>query len=103
MAKHLIVEIADDDQKPQTLHVTLIAATQIEFAVSFAGKDYEEVIRDICNVAPSLMSYDSDLMEAFDDAFRTQPKQIDKINIHIFIKKYESALSGLDIDFLEQE
>lgn len=103
MAKHLVFEIAHDEDKPQILHVTLVAATQMEFDISFAGKDYEEVIRDICNVAPSLMSYDSDLMEAFDDAFRTQPKQLDKINIHKFIKKYDGALSGLDIDFLKQE
>jgi hypothetical protein len=101
MAKHLIFEIADDDQKPQTLHVTLVAATQMEFDVSFAGKDYEEVIKDICAVAPSMMSYDSDLMEAFDDAFRTQPKQLDKINIYRFMKKYNEALTGIDIDFLE--
>jgi hypothetical protein len=103
MAKHLIFEIANDDQKPQTLHVTLVAATQMDFDVSFAGRDYEEVIKDICNIAPSMMSYDADLMEAYDDAFRTQPKQIDKINIHIFIDKYKGALSDLDIDFLEQE
>jgi hypothetical protein len=101
MAKHLVFEIADDDEKPQTLHVTLVAATQMEFSISHAGKDYEEVIKDICAVAPSMMSYDSDLMEAFDDAFRTQPKQLDKINIYKFIKKYDDALSDLDIDFLE--
>lgn len=101
MAKHLIFEIADDDQKPQTLHVTLVAATQMEFDISFAGRDYEEIVKDVCEVAPSMMSYDADLMEAFDDAFRTQPKQVDKIKIYSFIKKYRGALSGLDIDFLE--
>jgi hypothetical protein len=103
MAKHPIFEIAGDDQKPQTLHVTLVAATQMEFDISFAGRDYEEVIKDILNVAPSMMSYDSDLMEAFDDAFRTQPKQIDKINIYRFIKKYNDVLTGVDIDFLETD
>jgi hypothetical protein len=101
MAKHLIFEIANDDEKAQTLHVTLVAATQMDFDISFAGKDYEEVIKDICAVAPSMMSYDADLMEAFDDAFRTQPKQEDKVNIYRFVKKYDDALSNLDIDFLE--
>jgi hypothetical protein len=103
MSRHLIFEISADDQKPQTLHVILVAATQIEFDISFTGENYEEVIRDICKVAPSMMRYDADLMEAYDDGFRTEPKQSDRISIHIFIKKYNGALSGLDIDFLEQE
>ncbi len=103
MAKHLIFEIADDDQKPQTLHVTLVAATQMEFDISFAGKDYEEMIRDVCFLAPSLMRYDSDLMEAFDDAFRTQPNTYDAMRIKKFMDKYQGAVTGLDIDFLEDE
>jgi hypothetical protein len=103
MAKHLIFEIADDDEKSQLLHVTLVAATQMEFDISFAGKDYEEVIRDICFLAPSLMRYDSDLMEAFDDAFRTKPNTYDAMRIAKFKDKYRDALSGLDIDFMEDE
>lgn len=103
MAKHLIFEIADDDEKPpQTLHVTLVAANQMEFDISFAGKDYAEVVRDICEVASSMMSYDSDLMEAFDDAFRTKPSPVDAMNIKKFMKKYHGALSNVDVDFLEE-
>lgn len=101
--KYPIFEITHNNLHPALLHVTLVAATQMEFDVSFAGRDYADVIRDICDVAPSMMRYDSDLMEAFDDAFRTEPKQIDRIKIYGFIKKYRGALSGLDIDFLEQE
>jgi hypothetical protein len=103
MAKHLIFEIAHDDQKPQTLHVTLVAATQMDFDISFAGRDYQKVLQDICHVAPFMMSYDSDLMEAFDDAFRTQLKAADKLAIANFMKNYRDAMSNVDIDFLEEE
>lgn len=89
--------------KPQTLHVELVAATQMEFDISFARKDFSQVILDICRVAPAMMSYDSDLMEAFDDAFRTHPKQIDKTQIAIFLKTYRGAMSNIDIDFLEED
>lgn len=101
MAKHLIMEIADDDEKPQTLHVVLVAANQIDFDISFAGRDYEEVVKDICEVAPAMMRYDADLQEAFDNAFRTQPKHMDKIQIKGFIQKYQGALSELDVDLWE--
>lgn len=103
MAKYLIFEIANDDQKPQTLHVTLVAATQMEFDISFAGRDYQKVLQDICHAAPFMMSYDSDLMEAFDDAFRTQLKAADKFVIANFMKNYRDAMSNVDIDFLEEE
>lgn len=103
MARHLVFEIAHDEEKPQILHVTLVAATQMEFDISFAGKDYEHVILDICHVAPSMMRYDSDLMEAFDDAFRTQPSPIHKAQIANFLKKYRPAMSNIDVDFLEEE
>ena len=103
MAQHLIFEISDDDQKPQTLHVLLIAANEMRFDISFADRDYSEVIKDICYVAPSLMSYDADLMEAFDDAFRTQPNPVHGMRIKKFVEKYRGALSNVDIDFLEEE
>jgi hypothetical protein len=102
MTRHLIFEISHDDQKSQTLHVVLVAATQMEFDISFVGKDFSEVIKDISNVAPAMMSYDSDLMEAFDDAFRTQPKMADKAIIANFMKKYRGVMSNVNIDFLEE-
>jgi hypothetical protein len=101
--KHLIFEIAHDDEKSQTLHVTIVAATQMDFDISFAGKDYQKVLQDICHVAPFMMSYDDDLMEAFDDAFRTQLKDADKFAINNFMKNYRDAMSNVDIDFLEEE
>jgi hypothetical protein len=102
MAQHLIFEIADDSEKPQLLHVTMVAANEMRFDISFAGKDYQKVIQDICHVAPYMMSYDADLMEAFDDAFRTQPKQADKFVIANFMKTYGNALSNVEVDFLEE-
>jgi len=101
MARHLVFEIAHDDKKEQTLHVTLVAATQMEFDISYAGRDYEEIIIEICKVAPFMMSYDADMMEAFDDAFRTKPKLADKAIIRNFINKYGDALSNVEVDFLE--
>jgi hypothetical protein len=102
MAQHLIFEIANDSEKPNLLHVTMIAANEMRFDVSFPSRDYAEVIKDICNVAPSMMSYDSDLMEAFDDAFRTQLNPTDIANIKQFVAKYQGLLSNVEVDFLEE-
>lgn len=103
MAKHLIFEIADDDEHPQLLHVILVAATEMSFDISFAGRAYSEVLRDICYVAPSMMGVDAALMEGFDDAFRTKPNPIQEMHIKKFIGKYRGALSNVDVDFLEEE
>lgn len=103
MAKHLIFEIADDDQKPQILHVILISANQMSFDISFAGKDYSEVIYDICRVAPSMMEVDHALGEMYDNAGRTKPNPAHVMRVKKFQEKYRSALSNVNVDFLEEQ
>lgn len=97
-----IFSIIHDEQDPHVLHVQLVAATEMSFDISTADRDFSEIIRDVCYIAPSLMRYDSDLMEAYDDAFRTEPRKLDAMRIGKFMQKYSSALSNVDIDFLEE-
>jgi hypothetical protein len=102
MARHTIFSIEHDENEHQLLHVILISATQMSFDISFAGRDFRDVIRDICGVAPSIMQVDSDLAEAFDDAFRTQPNPIQVYRINKFVNKYRDALSNVDLsDIIE--
>lgn len=57
------------------VHVQLAAATEMCFDVITTGHDdYDTLIADICQIAPVMMRYDVDMAEAFDDAFRTEPK-----------------------------
>ena len=74
--------------EPHTLHVEIAAATQITFDVNFDGLDYQRVIEDICTIAPHMMNRDADLAEAYDNAFRTQPKMDDRIAVQRFLKQY---------------
>lgn len=75
------------------LHVEMSAANLITFNLQFGdGAHYHEAIKDICRVAPHMMSLDADLQEAYDDAFRTQPKMGDKLAVSDFLKKWAAKI-----------
>lgn len=75
------------------LHVEMSAANLIAFNLTFAdGAHYHEAITDICRVAPHMMELDADLQEAYDDAFRTQPKIADRMAVANFLKKWQGKI-----------
>ncbi len=75
-------------EKRHTLHVEIAAATQIVFDVNFDGLDYQQVVEDICTVAPRMMNLDADLAEAYDGGFRTQPRSDDRAAVRHFLAQY---------------
>lgn len=88
-----IFAITDSPQDILTLHVEMSAATVIAFDVSCPEPgQYSEAVRDICNVAPHMMDLDVDLMEAYDDAFRTMPKAVDIVAVRAFLRKYKGRI-----------
>lgn len=76
------------ERSPDGLQVTILGATEITFTVDTEGMDYDDVLTDICHVAPHMKRLDVDLMEAYDDAFRTQPKVEDRRAVGAFLHKY---------------
>lgn len=82
--------------KPFILHIEASAATLITFELNFQDLDYAACVADICKVLPHMMSLDSDLMEAYDDAFRTRPKQENIKEVKAFLIKYRNAIEDAD-------
>jgi hypothetical protein len=80
-------------QKGDRLFVELAAASEMRFEVLIQG-DYDKLIADICQIAPVMMRYDVDMTEAFDDAFRTQPKAEDRRAISFFVRKYRERIKN---------
>lgn len=78
-----IVKISDSTDG--WIKVELNSATEMSFEVLIA-KNYESVLRQILSVVPSILNLDADLMEAYDDAFRTKPKQSDISNVKQFLQ-----------------
>lgn len=64
--------------------VKLAAASDICFDIKV--KDYDETIKEICRVVPNLANLDADIMEAYDDAFRTKPSNRDLIRVKKFVE-----------------
>lgn len=89
---HTILRIGDTPGDFETLIVEMSAANLIKFTLNWTDLDYHEVIRDICRVAPHMMSLDGDLQEAYDDAFRTRPKSDDQLRVAQFLAKYKGRI-----------
>lgn len=78
-------------------HVELSSANLIAFDLKYEqGKTIQD-IADVCAVAPHMMALDSDLAEAYDDAFRTQPKQADTLAVYRFLQKYKARIDPADL------
>lgn len=86
-AGNTIFSISNTDD-PKFLRVELMAATEISFEVEVPKGQYTELFNRICNIAPVMARLDSDLMEAFDDAGRTQPQPYDISLVRNFAKTY---------------
>ncbi len=87
-----IFKITSTDN-PFELHVEISSATLIAFNINFTDIDhYHETISDVCAVAPHMMELDADLMEAYDDAFRTQPKPENRVAVGKFLHKYRGKI-----------
>lgn len=73
-------------QEPKYLRVEINAATEMSFEIAIlAGKDgHQKTLEDICAIVPVMMRLDSDLMEMYDDAGRTQPRKEDLIAVKKF-------------------
>ncbi len=69
--------------------VNLAAASDIFFDIKV--KDYDQTIKEICFVVPHLANLDADIMKAYDDAFRTQPKLKDIVKVKGFVEKNDFA------------
>lgn len=79
------------------LKVTVIAANEMQFLVKIESQRYDETFADICELAPVLMSYDADLTEAYDDAFRTKTKPRDRFIVNRFVAKYRGRLWNISV------
>ncbi len=82
--------------KDNYLRVELIAANLLSFEVAiFPGAEgYHKTLADVCKIAPIMIRLDMDLMEMFDDAARTQPKQEDLAAV----KKFAVSHSFREVD-----
>jgi hypothetical protein len=77
------------------LHVELAAATSMSFDVlTDRTVDYAQLIADICEIAPIMMRYDTDMMEAADDGYRTEPQAADRRAINFFVRKYRARIKN---------
>ena len=82
------------------IRVTLAAANELVFDVACRPEhDYDQTIADICRIAPTLMRYDAELAEAFDDGGRTQPNGLALKRIRMFTTAYRDRLSNCQVDF----
>lgn len=63
------------------LFVQITSATIMRFSVKIPHQGVNYLVKDLCRVAPIFRRLDADLMEAFDDAFRTQPSDSDILTI----------------------
>lgn len=86
----LTIEVNPKDFTKMSVEIN--AASGINFTVAFDGETYHQTIADICAVAPHMMALDADLTEAFDDAFRTQPKTVDIVAVKAFLTKYRGRV-----------
>lgn len=78
------------------LRVEMRAANELIFEIAIlAGKDgHQKTLEDICAIAPVMMRLDMDLMEMYDDAGRTKPRQEDLIAV----KKFAVSHSFGEVD-----
>jgi hypothetical protein len=84
------------------VHVEIVAANKMTFDVLIAGhQDYGTLIADICEIAPLMMRYDTDMAEAFDDGFRTEPQASDRHKINFFVRKYRDRIKNAHVGFGE--
>src|SRR5579859_6938809 len=98
MAESIIFKLYTDfENNPDYMLAEMSSASLITFKVKFDGKTYIETIADICGVARHMMNLDSDLMEMYDDAGRTQPKQADILAVYRFLQKYKGRLDPADL------
>jgi hypothetical protein len=84
------------------LYVEMTAATEMSFCVKIPPQGANYLIKDICRIAPVFMRLDMDLMEAFDDAFRTKPsdRDINAIASWLKIRELKNVDCGV-IDYLK--
>ena len=83
------------------LHVELAAANEMRFDILVSASSYDQVLADICAVAPVLLRYDVDLAESYDSGLRTQPKMQDRHAINGFVRKYAGRIRDANIGFGE--
>jgi hypothetical protein len=95
----IVVQIAQTGT--DRLRVTIVAATEMSFDILTSGGDYTTLIADLCRIAPVMMRYDIDCMEAGDDAGRTQPKPEDRRAINVFVRKYAGRIKNARVGFGE--
>ena len=85
------------------IHVECAAATEMWFDLRWTDLDMYVVLKDLCGIIPVMMQLDSDLMEMYDDAGRTQPNPNDRQAWRTFLMIYgqriirgQCALPGCD-------
>ncbi len=68
------------------MSLRVLAANEMYFELKPKG---DSSLKSLCAAIPHLISLDEDLAEAFDDAFRTSPKQSDVLAVKLFSTKFE--------------
>ncbi len=82
----------------ERVSVHINSANQIIFSVNLKGLEIdaeEKAIANCCRIAPKISRLDSTVAQAWDDAFRTQPKTSDLIAVKHFIKNYPETSESL--------
>lgn len=83
------------------LHVTAVAANEMEFEIFIGLDDFEDALEDVCKVAPIMMRVDAQKQEEADGS-DVHPTRADRLVIREFLKKYRSVISDYDREMLEE-
>ncbi len=83
------------------LRVQLAGVTELVFELALSGEfDYDQVIADICAVAPAMMRYDASLMAAYDGPTKAHLMLGDRRQIEAFVQRYQTQFTNISVVFL---
>lgn len=82
------------------LRVQLVAATEMVFELQLGPElDYDQVITDLCGVAPAMLTYDAALMEAYDSPTTLRRLLGPRKQIGAFVDRYRPHLINISVAF----
>ena len=82
---------------PRTIRMTFAAAELYVFDIMQGpNQDYDDLIQELCHIGPIFMRLDGDLAEAYDNAFRTQPRPSDVQAVHDFRRAYTGRIKVIE-------
>ena len=94
----------ENTDKPRVVRMTFAAADQYVLDIErLPSQDYDDFIADLCRMGPILMRLDTDLAEAYDNAFRTKPNPSDEKAMREFRQRYKGQITDIEgsLEFFE--